>query len=313
MIDFKGEVNRLLEEGKNQPFSIGMFRIQSANGLMEDAAKLPEQEPLWRSLIYRGDVATIFSDTNLGKSVLSVQIGVEIAKKFKVVYFDFEMGDKQFFVRYSDEYGNRFNFPDNFFRVSVDIDKMRSEDVVKEFEQSALGCLEEVIQVTGAEVCFIDNLTWLCANSEKADAASRLMMRFVDLKKRYNLTLVVISHTPKLEYAAPITIDSLAGSKKLSIFLDDCIAIGRSCKDDSIRYIKQLKVRTGRIEFGSDNVIVCNLEKDGNFLKFVPQGFSSEKEHLKELTDKEENEIAAKIKAEISKELQDVRLQKSLE
>jgi DNA invertase Pin-like site-specific DNA recombinase len=48
-------------------------------------------------------------------------------------------------------------------------------------------------------------------------------------------------------------------------------------------------------------VIVCNLEKDGNFLKFVPQGFSSEKEHLKELTDKEENEIAAKIKAEISK------------
>lgn len=301
MIDFKAEVQKCLDEGKNKPMSIGMFKIQTANGLMSYAEKLPDQEALWRSCIYRGDVAMLFSDTNLGKTVLAIQMGVEISQKYKTLYFDFEMSDKQFYVRYTDEYGNKFQFPDNFYRVSVDIDKMRSEDVVKEFEASALNCIEEVIQCTGAEVCFIDNLTWLCANSEKADAASRLMMRFVDLKKRYNLTLIVVSHTPKLEYAAPITIDSLAGSKKLSIFLDDCIAIGRSCKDDNLRYIKQLKVRTGRIEFGSDNVIVCSLQKDSNFLQFVPQGFSTEKEHLKELSDKEETEITAKIKAEISK------------
>jgi hypothetical protein len=43
------------------------------------------------------------------------------------------------------------------------------------------------------------------------------------------------------------------------------------------------------------------FQKESNFLKFVPQGFSTEKEHLKELTDKEETEITAKIKEEISK------------
>jgi hypothetical protein len=36
-------------------------------------------------------------------------------------------------------------------------------------------------------------------------------------------------------------------------------------------------------------------------LKFVPQGFSTEKEHLKAFTDKEETEITAKIKEEITK------------
>jgi KaiC/GvpD/RAD55 family RecA-like ATPase len=300
-LDFQKEVNKLLQEGKDKAMSIGMFKIQTANGLMSYAEKLPDQEALWRSCIYRGDVCIVFSDTNLGKTVFAVQMGVDIAKRYKVLYFDFEMSDKQFYVRYSDEYGNKYVFPDNFYRVSVDVDKMRSEDVVKEFEQSALNCIEEVIQCTGAQVCFIDNLTWLCANSEKSDAASRLMMRFMDLKKRYNLTLVVISHTPKLEYASPITIDSLAGSKKLSIFLDDAIAIGRSFKDENLRYIKQLKVRTGRIEFGGDNVITCMLQKDGAFLHFVPQGFSTEREHLRELTDKEDAEITAKIKAEISK------------
>jgi KaiC/GvpD/RAD55 family RecA-like ATPase len=301
MIDLMAEYERGLEKVKDKPMSIGMFKIQTANGLMSYAEKLPDQEALWRSCIYRGDVAMLFSDTNLGKTVLAIQMGVEIAKRYKVLYFDFEMSDKQFYVRYSDEYGNKYVFPDNFYRVSVDVDKMRSEDVVKTFEQSALNCVEEVIQCTGAQVCFIDNLTWLCANSEKSDAASRLMMRFVDLKKRYNLTLVVISHTPKLIPNSPITIDSLAGSKKLSIFLDDAIAIGRSCKDDNLRYIKQLKVRTGRIVFSSDNVIVCSLQKDSNFLKFVPQGFSTEKEHLKAFTDKEETEITAKIKEEITK------------
>jgi DNA invertase Pin-like site-specific DNA recombinase len=43
------------------------------------------------------------------------------------------------------------------------------------------------------------------------------------------------------------------------------------------------------------------LQKDGAFLHFVPQGFSTEREHLRELTDKEDAEITAKIKAEISK------------
>lgn len=59
-----------------------------------------------------------------------------------------------------------------------------------------------------------------------------------------------------------------------------------------MRYIKQIKVRAGAFEYGSDNVIVAEIVKEGAWLHFQTTGFATEREHL---TDENENERDAII------------------
>jgi hypothetical protein len=58
-------------------------------------------------------------------------------------------------------------------------------------------------------------------------------------------------------------------------------AVGMSIVDPTVRYIKQIKVRTGEFKYGEDHVELCKIEKRGSFLGFEHVGYSSEKEQLK--------------------------------
>ncbi len=84
-------------------------------------------------------------------------------------------------------------------------------------------------------------------------------------------------------------------------FSDSCFAINRSFKDESIRYIKQLKARNTEILYGEDNVILCNKVKGTNILEFKFIGYGSEQQHLKELSEEDKDfrvEKAVKMKSE---------------
>lgn len=63
-----------------------------------------------------------------------------------------------------------------------------------------------------------------------------------------------------------------------------------------LRYIKQLKVRYGNYTYDADNVIVSAIEKTGSFLQFVNIGYATEKEHLKEPSDKDLSQETENIK-----------------
>lgn len=108
--------------------------------------------------------------------------------------------------------------------------------------------------------------------------------------------MLILAHTPKRCLSNPITQNDLAGSKKLYNFFDSVFAIGKSAKDNNLRYIKQLKVRYGNYTYDADNVIVSSIEKTGTFLQFVNIGYATEKEHLKEFTDKDRAEAISEVK-----------------
>ena len=76
-------------------------------------------------------------------------------------------------------------------------------------------------------------------------------------------------------------------AKRLYNFFDSVFAIGKSAQDRSLRYVKQLKVRYGTYSYDGDNVIIYEIEKVDCFLQFVHRGYSTEKEHLKQLGDDE--------------------------
>lgn len=292
--EITAECNRLAQEPTAT--DCGMFRIKSANETIKEASLRPNPNPLWLTLWYQGEVCCLFADSGVGKSIYAVQISTEIAKTEKVLYFDFELSDKQFQLRYTDDNGNLYQFPDSLFRIEVNPDSMD----VDNFEDGIINNIEGAAIKTGAKVLIIDNLTWLCNNSEKGDAAGTLMMRLMKLKKKYGWSVLVLAHTPKRAMTNPITQNDLAGSKKLYNFFDSVFSIGFSAKDTNLRYLKQLKVRYGDYSYNADNVPVYQIEKVNSFTQFVFVEYSTEREHLKIPTDKDNAQLENNIKDKLA-------------
>ncbi|MEZ4888396.1 MAG: AAA family ATPase [Chitinophagales bacterium] len=284
----------------------GMFKIQSANKWMEDANKRPIPKMLFDSFWFEGEICILFADTNLGKSIVGVQIGDSIsrgeyisgfkleAQQQKVLYFDFELSDKQFENRYSINYQNHYQFHPNFERAEINTDIELPEHFTN-FEAYLSYSLEEAIKRTGAKVLIIDNMTYLKTETEKAKNALPLMKELKSLKSKYNLSLLVLAHTPKRDLSKPITRNDLQGSKMLINFCDSCFSIGESTKDKGLRYLKQIKVRNTEHTYDTENVIVCQIDKPDNFLRFEFLDYGTEREHLKQISESDKKELDNQI------------------
>lgn len=269
-----------------------ILTVKTANQWIDEASQRPDPKPLWLPLWNEGEIACLFADSNLGKSIYGVEIADEIAKHQKVIYCDFELSDKQFQLRYTGAFAPH-RFPDDLLRVEIDPMRMMNSD---NFEDEIIYAIESIAVREKAKVIIIDNLTYLCNDSSKGDLAGILMIHLMSLKKRYGWSILVLAHTPKRNLSSPITQNDLAGSKKLFNFFDSVFAIGKSAKDENLRYIKQLKVRAGKFEYDSTNVLVCEIEKDDSFLHFKPIGCMTEEEHLKGLSSTDNSKINEEVR-----------------
>lgn len=283
----------------------GLLIVKSANSWLELAARQPKPEMLFDEFWFEGELCILFADTNLGKSILAVQIGNSISKgeaisgfrldaqKQMVLYFDFELSAKQFQNRYSVDFQNPYRFDENFKRVELNPDAVIPDK--QTFEEFLSNALEKSLIETGAKVLIIDNLTYLKTETEKAVNAMPLMKHLKALKSKFNLSLLALAHTPKRDLSKPISQNDLQGSKALMSFTDSSFAIGESQRDKGIRYLKQIKVRQSEFMYDTDNVAVCQIAKADNFLQFELTGFGYEKEHLREVSVKEKDERTSHI------------------
>ncbi len=278
--------------------------IRSANQCMEDAKSRPVPEMLFAEFWHEGEICILFADSNLGKSILAVQIADSISSGNRipgfhknamdqpVLYFDFEMSDKQFEKRYSIDYKFHYTFNENFKRVMINPECTEFDD----FEQRLFESIETAIASCAAKVLIIDNLTYLKTQAtDTAKEALPLMKELKKLSRKYDLSILALAHTPKRSHQSPITMNDLAGSKQLSNFADSIFAIGPSSQDKSLRYIKQIKARATEIKFDSENVILCEIAMDYNRLTFQFRDFADEREHLRIHTDGEIDDLEQQI------------------
>ena len=286
------EVIKSEVEAKVGSRDFGMLTLRTANRTLQEAALRPDPVDLYHELWYEGEVCCLFADSNLGKSIYAVQMADDIAHSRNVLYVDCELSDKQFQLRYTDPAtGKLYQFPEALTRAEINPEKMN----LKNFEEEIIKNIEEAALSTGSKVIIIDNLTYLCNNSEKGDVAGLFMISLMNLKKKYGWSLLIIAHTPKRSLTSPITQNDLAGSKKLYNFFDSVFAIGKSARDESLRYVKQVKVRAGAYRYDSDNVILYEIVHDKENVRFEFKGFANEKEHLKESDDKEKNTLLENV------------------
>lgn len=279
-------------EAKISSRDFGMLTLRTANRTLQEAALRPDPVDLYHELWYEGEVCCLFADSNLGKSIYAVQMADDISHFRNVLYVDCELSDKQFQLRYTDsETGRLYQFQDTLTRAEINPAKMN----LKNFEDEIIKDIEDAAIVTDSKVIIIDNLTYLCNNCEKGDVAGLFMISLMNLKKKYGWSLLIIAHTPKRSLTSPITQNDLAGSKKLYNFFDSVFAIGKSAKDERLRYVKQVKVRAGAYRYDSDNVILYEIVHDSENVHFEFKGFANEKDHLKEADTKEKNTLEENV------------------
>ncbi len=271
-----------MEVSKNEACTTkhaGLLSIKAANEWIKESLKVPDPKMYFNDLIVEYENTVIFAASNVGKSILAVQIAEDIARAEKVLYVDLELSSKQFQMRYSDaRTGKHHSFPSNFSRAEIDPELMMGANL----EQEILDSIEAAAK-KGTRFFVVDNITFICNGAESGVKAGNFMKQLVRLKKKYNLTTIVIAHTPKRRNWKPITQNDLAGSAKLMNFFDAGIALARSTQDNNLRYLKQVKVRTGEFQFDAENVLIMEATKEDGYLKFDVLGCAREDDHLNKL------------------------------
>jgi RecA-family ATPase len=230
------------------------FIVRNANDWIEGAKKRPIPNMLFDAFWYEKEVCILFADTNVGKSILAVQICDSISKGIaiegfrlevkpqKLVYFDFELSDKQFEKRYSNNYMDHYQFSQNFLRAEINPEGNIPKNF-SSFEDYLISSLIDCIKSNNPSVLVIDNITYLKDNNEKAKDALPLMKQLKTICKNHGISILVLAHTPKRDASKPLSRNDLAGSKMLINFCDSAFAIGESASNAGVRYLKQIKQR----------------------------------------------------------------------
>lgn len=304
--NFRDELEKEFQSSEKFDMQNNCFKVKTVTTWIEEAKLRPVPKMLFSELWFENELCILFSDTNLGKSALAIQIANSISKGFsidgfklemppqKVLYFDFELSDKQLEKRYSNNFQDHYEFNPNFLRAEINPEQDTPPEF-QTFEEFLCNSIEQTVIIENVKILIVDNLTYLKNDTEKAKDALQLMKMLNNLKRKYGLSILVLAHTPKRDATKPISKNDLSGSKMLMNFCDSCFAIGESFRENGLRYLKQIKQRNTEQIYDTHNVIICKIENPSNFLQFNFIGYENELEHLKQYTQTDSNDRLTKV------------------
>jgi DnaB-like helicase N terminal domain/AAA domain len=277
---------------------VDYFRVRSMNQVILDATKEANVLRFASSFLFSNDLAFCFAPPGVGKSIFAIQIAEAVAQgvsvlrtpekdillneapPIKVLFFDFELRDKEIEMRYSDTDApsNKYVFSDNFYRVDGN-PLFESVPDGTDIAKFIIRKLEDIIIKEEPKLVIIDNITRLAGeNISDPAVARRIMERLDGIRKKHSISMLVVAHTTKqYNKATAIEESSMGGAAAFANFATTLWGLGRSTVDNNEFYLKQLKVRNGIKEYESDNVIVLRKTKrDNNFLCFTFERFDEE-------------------------------------
>jgi RecA-family ATPase len=282
------------------------FIIKPAAEFLQAPDNRADDGMLFGDFWYEGELCILFADTNVGKSVLAVQIADALSRgepvpRFTmkqepatVLYFDFELNDRQFSKRYTSDLHGQYQFNENLHRVVFNPDAAGAHKF-DSYHAYINNALENMLITSQARIIIIDNITCLRSGTQAATTAISLMQNLQTLKNKYSLSVLVLAHTPKRNPAKPVTRNDLQGSKMLINFADSAFAIGESQLQADLRYLKQIKQRSGTQVYGANNVYLCQVMKPYNYLHFEFIGPANEADHLLHFTEQQRKSTEDRI------------------
>jgi archaellum biogenesis ATPase FlaH len=238
----------------------------------------PPQRKIIGDLISEGEQIILFGDSNTGKSLLAMQIAIAVAKgedlAFKnadnqitlkneceaqrVLYMDFEHSNQQLEKRIDfDQLDQKSK--ENIFIGKVEVGEMleghKPGETFKEIKEAAEECKSKFI--------IIDNISAISGDLEKGENAKQFLSPLWRLCRQEKYTVIILAHSPKQSAQRyPLTLNDIAGSKKLPALVDSVIGIAaQESNQEGLVYIKQLKARTGEKKYGINNVLCSKITK----------------------------------------------------
>jgi hypothetical protein len=290
------EKKRMEELTRPEPNTRDAFIVKPAAQWLQADSRQQSYAKLFGDFWYQDELCILFADTNVGKSILAVQIGDALSRGVavgdmegggppqKVLYFDFELNARQFEKRYSSNFYGIHQFSDDFYRIEFNPDATGQKRFAN-YADYMNNAIENVLISTGARTLIMDNITCLRTGTDTAAGAIALMRNLQSIKNKYKLSMLVLAHTPKRNPMRPITRNDLQGSKMLINFADSAFAIGESQTTPGMRYLKQIKQRSGQELYGASNVYLCKIAKPTKFLQMEFSGFDTEAAHLMAYTE----------------------------
>jgi hypothetical protein len=274
------------------------FIIKPAADFLQEPDNRADAGMLFGDFWYEGELCILFADTNVGKSVLAVQIADALSRgeplpRFAmqkepatVLYFDFELNDRQFSKRYTSDLHGQYEFNPNLHRVIFNPNAAGAYKF-DSYHAYITNALENMLITSQAKIIIIDNITCLHTGTQAAATALSLMQNLQSIKNKYGLSVLVLAHTPKRNPAKPVTRNDLQGSKMLINFADSAFSLGESQLQADMRYLKQIKQRSGTQVYGAGNVYLCQIMKPFNNLYFEFIGPANEADHLLHFTEQQ--------------------------
>ena len=288
--DFNGDKSafgKYLKRDGSKPaqrYAARRFKVESIDAILERNEGLPMAKKMFGEFWFEGELCILFGRTNTGKSNLAFQIAMGIAKESSdsehftyegdpktILYFDLELSERQVSSRLKGAKGTG----DRFLRVSYDSAFFHDSKT----QQTAFEEIDQMIKEYKPAALILDNISVFHPDNEKASDATGLLNQLNGLKRRHNLPILAIGHTPKISTGVPIEITHLQGSAQMGNLIDSAFAIGTT-KDMNRKYLKQVKVRETEFRYDSENVLLIEFSQEGDWVHFVPVEQTQEYELL---------------------------------
>ena len=210
--------------------------------------------PIVESLLYEKDILGIAGSTNVGKSVFSLQLSTCIAMGVPFMTFNIPRPRKVMHVQ--------FELKDEGFARLI---KVTSQTILEQcpveahrFEENCVflssgqrdlftdkyDAIEANLRHTDVDVLVIDNLnTSVGVDVSKNEMAMEVLRKLINLKQKYNLAIIMVSHHKKIDIPAPIDISQMLGGSAYTNSLDFICQLANTKRADGVKVMKITKVR----------------------------------------------------------------------
>lgn len=255
-----------------------MFDVKTLGETIANRGNIDEEGTVFSDYIMADELGIIAGETNVGKSILCCDIA--LANTSNLCHWEEPINDKVRTCLYIDGEMNNSQIAQRYRNVpSFALDSLRRATSLGRWEtmDDKITNIEKLIESENIpELVFIDNLMSLTDCTVSVNRAKKVIERLKYIKDSFHITMIVAAHFHKRTSRRTIEISDIQGSSVISNYADSIIAIGNSCTDPGIKYLKQLKSRSARI---NSEVAVLEIN-DSPYLHFDFLEYDQEENHL---------------------------------
>lgn len=157
-----------------------MFTIRTIEELHTLSATAPERVNLYNGQWHEGEIACVLASGSAAAASEALRIAGEVARNRRVLFFDLQGSAESFAGRCRD-----CSSP-NLLRVDIDL-----ADIDPAAPAQFLAEVEQTIAASGARVCVIDSLFFLCEWYCKSGATRFFITRFREMSRRLGISILV--------------------------------------------------------------------------------------------------------------------------